>query len=126
MSLIDKPSKAVRIARALITNWNKEHFIGIYLNARLFTQKVDIISIGTLNASLVHPRETFHPAVTTAAASIIVLHNHPSGGTEPSESDLELTTRLKLAGEILGIELHDHIIFTQKKWLSMRDQGLLK
>ncbi len=90
----------------------KEHFVVLYLNARNQLIHKETISIGTLNANLVHPREVFKPAIEHLAASIIVAHNHPSGGTEPSEADLELTKRLKEAGKIIGVEVVDHIIIT--------------
>ncbi len=93
----------------------KEHFVVLYLNARNQLIHKETISIGTLNANLVHPREVFKPAFEHLAASIIVAHNHPSGGTEPSEADLELTKRLKDAGKILGIEMADHIIITNEE-----------
>lgn len=93
----------------------KEYFVVLYLNARNQLVHKEIISIGTLNASLVHPREVFKPAVDCLAASIIVAHNHPSGGAEPSQADLELTKKLKEAGKFLGIEVIDHLIITPDK-----------
>ncbi len=90
----------------------KEHFVVLYLNARNQLIHKETISIGTLNASLVHPREVFKPAIEHLAASIIVAHNHPSGGVEPSEADLELTKRLGDAGRLLGIEVVDHVIIS--------------
>lgn len=123
--IINQPIKAVKIARSLITDWNKEHFIGIYMNARMRIEKAELISLGILNASLVHPRETFRPALINSATSVIVLHNHPANDVEPSEDDLTVTKRLKEAGKILGIDLLDHIIFTEKKWLSMKEQKII-
>lgn len=90
----------------------KEHFAVLYLNARNQLMHKETISIGTLNASLIHPREVFKPAVDHLAASVIVAHNHPSGDCEPSDDDLEVTQRLKEAGKILGVEVIDHIIVT--------------
>ena len=92
----------------------KEHFVVLYLNARNQLIHKETISIGTLNASLVHPREVFYPAIEHLAASIIVAHNHPSGGTEPSSADDKLAERLRNAGKLLGIELKDSIIITNK------------
>ena len=123
--IINKPSKAVKIARSLITDWKKEHFIGIYTNARLRVEKAELISLGSVNASLVHPRETFKPALINSACGIVVLHNHPAGDVEPSEDDLKMTKRLEKAGKILGIDLYDHIIFTEKKWLSMKERKII-
>ena len=98
----------------------KEHFVVLYLNARNQLIHKETISIGTLNASLVHPREVFKPAIDCLAASIIVAHNHPSGETEPSEADVMLTGRLVDAGRILGIEVADHLIITNKDFLSIK------
>ncbi|MFH1461091.1 MAG: DNA repair protein RadC, partial [Patescibacteria group bacterium] len=90
----------------------KEHFVVLYLNARNQLVYKETISIGTLNANLVHPREVFKPAIEHLAASVILAHNHPSGDCEASEDDLELTKRLKEAGGLLGIEVADHLIIT--------------
>jgi len=87
------------------------------LNARNQLVHKETISIGTLNASLVHPREVFKPAIEHLAASIIIAHNHPSGEVEASEADVMLTGRLADAGKLLGIELADHIIITEKDYL---------
>lgn len=97
----------------------KEHFVVLYLNARNQLIHKETISIGTLNANLVHPREVFKPAIDHLAASIIVAHNHPSGGCEPSAADLELTKRLKEAGKLLGIEMADHLIITCEDFTSL-------
>lgn len=91
----------------------KEHFVALYLNARNQLIHKETISIGTLNASLVHPREVFKPAIEHLAASVILAHNHPSGEVEASEADLELTKRLKEAGKLLGVEVIDHVIITK-------------
>ncbi|MDA2922252.1 DNA repair protein RadC [Patescibacteria group bacterium AH-259-L07] len=88
----------------------KEHFVVLYLNARNQLIHKETISVGTLNANLVHPREVFKPAIEHLAASIIVAHNHPSGDVEASEEDLELTRKIKRAGNIIGIEVIQHII----------------
>ena len=90
------------------------------MNARNQLIHKETISIGTLNASLVHPREVFKPAIDHLAVSIIVAHNHPSGETEASEADVMLTGRLIDAGRILGIEVADHLIITNKNFLSIK------
>ena len=97
----------------------KEHFVALYLNARNQLIHKETISIGTLNASLVHPREVFKPAIEHLAANIIIAHNHPSGGTEPSEADIMLTGRLNDAGKLSGIEVADHLIITQNDFQSI-------
>jgi DNA repair protein RadC len=103
----------------------KEHFVVLYLNARNQLVHKEIISIGTLNASLVHPREVFKPAIDCLTVSIIAAHNHPSGDPEPSEDDMEITKRLQEAGKILGIELLDHIIITKDSFKSLKELKIL-
>ena len=97
----------------------KEHFVVLYLNARNQLIHKETISIGTLNANLVHPREVFKPAIEHLAASIIVAHNHPSGEAEPSEGDLEITKRLQEAGKVLEIEIADHLIITDDDYKNL-------
>lgn len=97
----------------------KEHFVALYLNARNQLIYKEVISIGTLNASLVHPREVFKPAIDNLAAGIIVAHNHPSGDIEPSEADLALTRRLVDAGVLLGIEVRDHLVVSMRDFRSV-------
>lgn len=102
----------------------KEHFVALYLNARNQLLSKETISIGTLNASLIHPREVFKSAIDHLAASILIAHNHPSGDCQPSEDDLEVTKRLKEAGKILGIEVVDHVIVTKNGFMSLKERGL--
>jgi DNA repair protein RadC len=96
-----------------ISGHKKEHFVIFYLDSRNQEIKREVISIGSLNANLVHPREVFEPAVKNLAAQVILAHNHPSGDPEPSADDSELNKRLVEAGKILGIEVVDHIIITR-------------
>ena len=104
----------------------KEHFWGVYLNSRSQIIRIELVSLGTLNANLVHPREVYRPAIECSSQSVIVVHNHPSGDTEPSEADLEITKRLEKAGDILGIDLLDHIIITESgNYFSFKEKGLL-
>lgn len=103
----------------------KEHFIVFYLDTRHNEIRRDIISVGTLNASLVHPREVFESAVRYHCAHIVVAHNHPSGNPEPSPEDREITSRLAEAGKILGIELLDHVIVSETAWWSFKASGSL-
>jgi len=102
-----------------IRNSKKEHFVVFYLDSRSQEIKREIISIGTLNKSLVHPREVFESAIKNNAASIIVSHNHPSGNLEASSDDIEITKRLVHASKILDIVLIDHIIVTVKEYKSI-------
>ena len=84
-----------------------------------------MVSIGTLSASIVHPREVFQPAIIRNAACVILGHNHPSGDCSPSKEDIELTRRLSKAGEIIGIEVLDHIIVSSDDFISLKEQGVL-
>jgi len=104
---------------------SQEHFIVIFLDGDNKIIETRVISVGTLNQTLVHPREVFAPAIEKRSASIIIAHNHPSGTLSPSSEDIEVTNRLKEASKILGIELLDHIIFSLNGYLSLRDEGLL-
>ncbi len=103
-----------------ILSSKKEHFLAFYLDTQSRVIERQIVSIGTLESSLVHPREVFEPAVALHAASVIVAHNHPSGSLIPSKSDVELTRRLVEAGKILGIRLENHIILTEKDYFSLK------
>lgn len=102
----------------------KEHFLVFYLDSRNQEIHREIISIGTLNASLVHPREVFEPAVKLLAANIILAHNHPSGDCLASEEDLAVNRRLVEAGRIFGIEVIDHVIVTENGYMSFKEKGL--
>ncbi len=108
-----------------IRTHKKEHFVIFYLDSRNQEIKREIISIGSLNANLVHPREVFEPAVKYLAAQIILAHNHPSGDPQPSPDDLEITKRLIKAGEVLGIQVVDHIIVVKDKYLSFKEEKLI-
>jgi DNA repair protein RadC len=108
-----------------IREHKKEHFIIFYLDSRNQEIRREIISVGSLNANLVHPREVFEPAVKNLAAQVILAHNHPSGDPEPSEDDLEINKRLVEAGKILGIEIIDHIIVTKNGFFSFKDKRLI-
>jgi DNA repair protein RadC len=103
----------------------REHFVALYLNARNALIKLETISIGSLNTSLVHPREVFHPAVRELAANIILAHNHPSGDVTPSQEDIELTHRLTSAGELMGIEILDHLVVGGRRFTSLKSRGLM-
>ena len=102
----------------------KEHFCVLFLDTQNHITGKEVISIGTLNASLIHPRETFRTAIIKNCCSVIVVHNHPSGSLEPSDEDLAVTKRLKDAGKLLGIEVLDHVIVTADSYASLRDKGL--
>ncbi len=129
--LKDKPAALLmspeQVASELkdIRSHKKEHFVIFYLDSRNNEVKREIISVGTLNASIVHPREVFEPAIQHSAAHVIVAHNHPSGDPEPSQEDRALTERLVEAGKILGIELLDHVIVTLDRHISFKEKGMI-
>lgn len=103
----------------------KEHFIVFYLDVRNKVIKKELVSIGTLNANLVHPREVFEPAVRHLAAQIILAHNHPSGDPQPSDDDLVMTNRLIKAGKLMGIEIIDHVIVVKDSYLSFKEKRFI-
>jgi DNA repair protein RadC len=122
-----KISSAVQVYEELKAYKNKqqEYFLTLYLDGAHHLIDTQIISIGTLNQSLVHPREVFAYAIEKRCASIIVAHNHPSGILKPSSEDIHVTQRLKESGKLLGIELLDHIIFTKEGFISLKEEGVL-
>ena len=103
----------------------REHFVVLLLNARHELQCRETVSIGSLNASIVHPREVFRPAILHAAASVVLVHNHPSGDPEPSDEDLGITRRLSEVGELVGIGVLDHVIVAARGTVSFRSRRLL-
>ena len=103
----------------------REHFVVLLLNARHELQARETVSIGSLNASIVHPREVFLPAILHSAASVVLVHNHPSGDPEPSEEDLGITRRLVQVGELVGIAVLDHVIVAARGVVSLRARELL-
>ncbi len=119
------PDDVVALIGKKLRGETREHFLALLLNARHECVAVETVSIGSLNASIVHPREVFRPAVLAAAASIIVAHNHPSGDPQPSEEDIAITRRLVQVGELLGIGVLDHIIIATRGVVSLRERGLL-
>ncbi len=98
---------------------SKEHMRGLYLNSHNRVIRDEVISIGTINSNIIHPREVFHPAIESNAAAVVLAHNHPSGETGPSNEDIEITNQLVEAGKILGISLLDHVIITKDGFASI-------
>ncbi|PIQ79484.1 MAG: hypothetical protein COV79_03575, partial [Parcubacteria group bacterium CG11_big_fil_rev_8_21_14_0_20_41_14] len=103
----------------------KEVFRGLYLNGRNKLIHDEVVSIGTLNANLVHPREVYQAAIEFSASAVIVAHNHPSGESEPSEQDKAVTLKLRDAGALLGIALIDHVIIGRSSYTSLKEQGMM-
>lgn len=106
-----------------LSHEKQEHLICISLNGEHVTNAVRIVTTGILNATHVHPREIYSDPIVDRAASIIIAHNHPSGSLKPSDADINVTKKIKEAGEILGISLLDHVIFSKFGFKSLREQG---
>lgn len=117
------PKKVYQLIKSKLKDYHKEHFYIIPIDSRNWS--IAEISVGSLNASIVHPREVFAEAIKNKAASVIFAHNHPSGDPEPSQEDLEITKRLVEAGKILGIEVVDHIIVAKDRFLSFKEKGIM-
>jgi DNA repair protein RadC len=120
-----KPEDVWKELRDIRDN-KKEHFVIFFLDTRNQEIKREIISIGSINANLVHPREVFEPAIKCLAAQVILAHNHPSGDPKPSEDDLEINKRLVEGGKILGIRILDHVIVTKKYYFSFQEEKIIK
>lgn len=103
----------------------KEHFVCLFLNTKNHLLAQETLSMGSLNASIVHPREVFRAAIKRSSASIICVHNHPSGDPTPSPEDIQLTHRLVEAGTIIGIEVLDHVIIGDQRFISLKEQGFM-
>ena len=117
------PEKVYRLIKSKLRDYHKEHFYIIALNSRNYS--IAEVSVGSLNASIVHPREVFAEAIKNKAASVVFAHNHPSDDPEPSEDDLLLTKKLVESGKILGIEVFDHIIVVKDDFFSFKNKGLI-
>lgn len=122
---IEGQSDCERLLRPYFRDLDREHFVILLLDSRHRPSGMNVVSVGTLDMSVVHPRETFKVAILASAAAIILAHNHPTGETSPSREDLELTRRLIDAGRMLGIPVLDHLIFGEKV-LSMRAAGFIE
>lgn len=119
------PEDGYKLLRLILDDKDREHFIVVALNTKNEPVAINTCHIGSLNASIVHPREVMKLAVLSNAASIMVGHNHPSGKAHPSKEDIEVTERLKKAGEIMGIELLDHIIVGDESFVSLKEKGYI-
>ena len=119
------PAEVAKIYQPLIGSSKQERFYVILLNTAMKRILDFEITRGTLDASLVHPREVFHAAVRYLAKGLIVMHNHPSGRTQPSEADIKITHQLVKSGKILDIEVYDHLIITSDNYFSFKENGLM-
>ena len=122
--LVKTPDEVVGLVRGRLRGKKKEHFLMLLLDTRGQLIKTSEISVGSLDSSIVHPREVFKEAISASAASVIFVHNHPSGDPEPSEDDIKLTERLAQAGDIMGIDVLDHVIVGDRDYLSLKSKGL--
>jgi len=123
--IVNSPKDIFPLLKEKIINFHKEYFMVISLDNRNKVIGIDTVSIGTLNSSLIHPRETFEVAIKNHAAGIIICHNHPSGELKPSEDDLIITQNLIKAGKLLGIEVSDHLIITKDGYYSFKERELI-
>jgi len=122
--MLKSPEDVVAVVKSQLKGKKKEHFLVLCLDTRNRLINCRQVSIGSLDTSIVHPREVFKEAVSSSSASVIFVHNHPSGDPEPSKEDVELTKRLAKAGEIIGIDVLDHIIICDKNYLSLKAKDL--
>jgi DNA repair protein RadC len=122
---IKSPNDLHKHYHSLFDNQVHERFVVFWLNSANRVIGFEIISEGLLNTSLCHPREIFRGAIVATAASIIIAHNHPSGNSEPSEEDVRVTRQIVEAGKIIGIPVHDHLIFTDTDFKSLAEHGLI-
>ncbi|MCK1996558.1 DNA repair protein RadC [Psychrobacillus psychrodurans] len=122
---IRSPKDAATYLMHDMTSLKQEHFVVLFLNVKNQILHKQTIFIGSLNASIVHPREIFREAVKRSAASIICAHNHPSGNPTPSTEDIDVTKRLYEAGILMGIELLDHVIIGDHQFISLKEKGYM-
>ena len=122
---IESPKDVFELLKNDLGDKKKEHFKILSLDSRNKLISIDDVSIGTINANLVHPREVFKTAIQHLAVSIVIVHNHPSGNPEPSKDDLEITKRITEAGKLIGVNVLDHIIIAKDQFFSFKDKKLI-
>ncbi len=122
--VIGSSAEAAELLMGRLRGMDREHFMVMLLNQKHAVISVETVSIGTLTGSLVHPREVFKQAIKRSASAVILVHNHPSGACEPSEQDKLVTKRLKEAGQIIGIDVIDHIIIGEDMYYSFRENEI--
>jgi DNA repair protein RadC len=129
----NKPTKILKISDSKtaaaqfieLKNMKKEYLAALYLNTQNEIIWKETISIGILDATTIHPREIFEPAIRYLASSVLIAHNHPSGETKPSRSDIDVTKQIQEAAKVISIDLLDHLIITKEEYFSFKDEGLL-
>lgn len=122
---ISSPKDVFPIVEKYLNGADREHLVLLTLNIKNVIINISTVSIGSLNSSIVHPREVFKPAILSNAAAIIMAHNHPSGDVTPSKEDINITHRIKEGGKLLGIQLLDHIIIGDYTYTSLKEKGIL-
>jgi DNA repair protein RadC len=120
---IRTPEDVLSQVKGSLKDKKKEHLLTILLDTRNHLIRIATVSIGSLDSSIVHPREVFKEAISASAASVILVHNHPSGDPQPSDDDIKITQRLVEAGKIIGIEVLDHVILGDETYVSIKDRG---
>lgn len=123
--VVNSPQDVAHIVMEEMRYLDREHFRVISLSTKNHVLGISSVSVGSLNSSLVHPRECFKEAIRRNSNAIILLHNHPSGDPAPSQEDIKVTRRLAEGGKILGIEVIDHVIIGDNRYISMKEQGIL-
>ena len=121
---IETPQQAYNLVREVFEQEKREFFVAILQDVKGFVINHQVVAIGTLSSSLVHPREVFYPAIRHKAASVILAHNHPSGDPTPSPEDISLTENLVEVGRIMGIPIHDHLVIGDRRFISLRQRGI--
>jgi DNA repair protein RadC len=122
---VKSPDDAYNLVKKFLSNADREHFLVVCLDTKNQPTAINICHVGSLNSSIVHPREVMKTAILSNSASILVAHNHPSSDVTPSKEDIEVTKRLIKAGEILGIDFLDHLIVGDGNYLSLKEKGYL-
>lgn len=123
--VIKSPGDVGALMMEKMRHYDREFFVVLNLNTKNQVIAEDTVSIGSLNASLVHPRELFKNAIKRSAAALILVHNHPSGDPSPSREDIDVTRRLAEAGKLLGIEILDHVVIGDLKYVSLKEKGII-
>ena len=121
---LTRPQEVFRQVHHLVA-LKKEHLVGLYLDAQNGLIHTETLSVGSLNTTRTHPREILNPAIVHLAMGFILAHNHPSGSLDPSDEDIEFTRGVQRAGQIIGIELYDHLIVAAAGFTSLRERGAL-
>lgn len=122
---IRSPEDAYNLFKQFLGELDREYFVVMCLDVKNQPTAINVCHIGSLNSSIVHPREVMKAAILSNSASILVLHNHPSGRPEPSQEDIDVTKRLAEAGSIIGVELLDHLVVGEDSFVSLKERGYI-